>query len=138
MLNRLIIIVGLLLFLVIGCYPVSHIIVGEKRAPINPSDVKVYDDFPQNYKSIAIIEASSDFALNDPSFDFTQQKKTDKALSRLKNEAALLGANGIVIENLSTKIKQNLNIYEDDEGKIKTSSQNEKQKEVKAIAIFVE
>ena len=138
MLNRLVSIIGLLIFLIFGCYPVSHIVVGEKKAPINASDVRVYVDYPQNYEKIAIIEASSDFALKDPSFDFTHQRKTDKALTRLKNEAALLGANGIVIENLSTKIKQNLNIYEDDEGKIKTSSQNEKQKEVKAIAIFVE
>jgi len=135
---RLVSVMGLLIFLYMGCYPVSHIIIGEEKAPINPSDVRVYADYPQSYEKIAIIEASSDFALKDPSFDFTHQRKTDKALTRLKNEAALLGANGIVIENLSTKIKQNLNIYEDDEGKIKTSSQNEKQKEVKAIAIFVE
>ena len=135
---RLVSVMGLLIFLYMGCYPVSHIIIGEEIAPIIPSDVRVYADYPQSYEKIAIIEASSDFALKDPSFDFTHQRKTDKALTRLKNEAALLGANGIVIENLSTKIKQNLNIYEDDEGKIKTSSQNEKQKEVKAIAIFVE
>jgi hypothetical protein len=138
MLNRLVSIIGLLIFFIFGCYPVSHIVVGEKKAPINASDVRVYVDYPQNYEKIAIIEASSDFALKDPSFDFTHQRKTDKALNRLKNEAALLGANGIVIENLSTNIKQNLNVYEDDEGRINTSSQNEKQKEVKAIAIFVE
>ena len=138
MLSRLVSIIGLLMFFIFGCYPVSHIVVGEKKAPINPSDVRVYVDYPQYYEKIAIIEASSDFALKDPSFDFTHQRKTDKALNRLKNEAALLGANGIVIENLSTNIKQNLNVYEDDEGRINTSSQNEKQKEVKAIAIFVE
>ena len=133
MLNRLIIIMGILFFLIVGCYPVSHIIIGEKRVPVNPSDVKVYVNFPQKYQKIAIIEASSDFALKDPSFDFTHQKKTDKALKRLKNEAALLGANGIVIQNLSTQIKHNINISDDG-----VSTSTVKMKEIKATAIFIE
>ena len=103
MIRRLII-----LLLIVGCYPVSHMIVGDTREPISPYEVKVYLNFPEEYEKIAIIEASSDFALKDPSFDFTHQKKTDRALERLKNEAALLGANGLVIQGLSTQIKHNV------------------------------
>ena len=73
------------------------------KSPINVADVKVYFDFPKNCEKIAIVEASSNFALKDPSFDFTHQNKTDKALSRLKEEAASMGANGLVINDLSTK-----------------------------------
>lgn len=93
----------LILLSLFGCYPVSHIIIGEVKSPINVADVKVYFDFPKNCEKIAIIEASSNFALKDPSFDFTHQNKTDKALSRLKEEAASMGANGLVVNDLSTK-----------------------------------
>ena len=78
----------LILLSLFGCYPVSHIIIGEVKTPINVADVKVYFDFPKNCEKIAIVEASSNFALKDPSFDFTHQNKTDKALNRLKEEAA--------------------------------------------------
>ena len=41
----------LLIVLIInqGCYPVSHIIIGEKKTPININEVKIYSDFPFNY-----------------------------------------------------------------------------------------
>ena len=120
-----------------GCYPVSHIIIGEKKTPINANKVKIYPDFPDKYEKIAMIEASSDFALKDMSLEITDQQKTNKALERLKAEAASLGANGVVIQNLSTKNKQHFSLREDDKGNINASSRNEKQKELKGIAIFV-
>ena len=62
----------------------------------------------------------------------TDQEKTDKALARIKAEAALLGANGIVIQSLSNKDKLYFSLTEDGQ-----SMRDEKQKELKAIAIFV-
>ena len=59
------------------------------------------------------------------------------ALERLKKEAASLGANGLVIQNISTNIKQHLSFNENDKGQISGSSRQEKQKELNAIAIFV-
>ena len=133
-----ILLLSLAIFLTKACYPVSHIIVGETETPIEDyADVKVYIDLPENYKKIAIIEASSDLAFRDFSIDFTHQQKTNKALVRLKKEAASLGANGVVIENISTNIKQHFSLNENDKGEINTSSIHEKQKELKAIAIFV-
>ena len=125
------------LLLVKSCYPVSHIIVGETHVPIDYKDVKVYIDYPNNYVKIAIIEASSDLAFKDISIDITHQQKTNKALERLKKEAALLGANGIVIQNISTNTKQHFNLNENDKGEILASSRHEKQKELSGIAIFV-
>ena len=124
-------------FILKSCYPVSHIIVGDKQAPIDYSNVKVYYDYPDVYEKIAIIEASSDIALKDLSIEFTHQQKTNKALDRLKKEAASLGANGIVLQNISTTIKHNLNFNESRKGKISASSRHEKQKELNAVAIFV-
>ena len=128
-----------LLFSVIilqACYPVSHIIIGDIRSPIDYNNVKVYNDYPSDYEKIAIIEASSDLALKDLSIEFTHQKKTDKALDRLKKEAASLGANGILLQNISTTVKQHFNFNENKEGNV-FSSRHERQKELNAIAIFV-
>tara|TARA_B100000700_G_scaffold328572_1_gene446843 strand:- start:13261 stop:13683 length:423 start_codon:yes stop_codon:yes gene_type:complete len=84
-------------FIFIGCYPVSHVIVGEVKAPILPSEVVIYLEYPEEYEIIARIDASSEFAFRDPTFDFTWQQKMDKIMERLKIGASQLGANGIVI-----------------------------------------
>ena len=120
-----------------ACYPVSHIIIGETQVPIDYKDVKVYIDYPNNYEKIAIVEASSDLAFKDISIEITHQQKTNKALDRLKKEAALLGANGIVIQNISTETKQHFNLYDSGKGNYNLSSRNERQKELTAIAILV-
>ena len=125
------------IFILKSCYPVSHIIIGETQAPINYINVKVYYDYPDAYKKIAIIEASSDIAFKDFSIEFTHQQKTNKALDRLKKEAASLGANGIVLQNISTTIKKYLNFDKSSKGTFSTSSRHEKQKELNAVAIFV-
>ena len=125
------------LFVTIACYPVSHVIIGDTQAPIDYTSVKTYSDYPDTYEKIAIIEASSDLAFKDFSIEFTHQQKTNKALERLKKEAASLGANGIVIQNIATNIKQHLSLNENDKGEISASTRLEKQKELNAIAIFV-
>ena len=125
------------IFILKSCYPVSHIIIGETQAPINYVNVKVYYDYPDVYEKIAIIEASSDIAFKDFSIEFTHQQKTNKALDRLKKEAASLGANGIVLQNISTTIKQYLKFDKSSKGTFSTSSRHEKQKELNAVAIFV-
>ena len=120
-----------------ACYPVSHIIIGETQVPIDYKDVKVYIDYPNNYEKIAIVEASSDLAFKDISIEITHQQKTNKALDRLKKEAALLGANGMVIQDISTETKQHFNLYDSGKGNYNLSSRNERQKELTAIAILV-
>ena len=124
-------------FLTKACYPVSHIIVGDTQTPLDFTEVKVYTDYPDNYEKIAIIEASSDLAFKDLSIDITHQQKTNKALERLRKEAASLGANGIVIKNISTNIKPHFHLNENEKGDVGASTRYEKQKELNAIAIFV-
>jgi len=103
MIRRLII-----LLLIVGCYPVSHMIVGDAREAIAPYEVKVYLNFPEEYETIALIEASSEFAFKDPSINITWQSKSDKIIERLKIEASNLGANGIVIKYTENKNKKNV------------------------------
>ena len=123
----------LIVMFFIGCVPVSHIIVGDKREPINPSNVEIYLDYPEQYEKIALIDAGSNFAFKDPAILFDWQSKMDKATERLKIEAAKLGANGIMIINTDNKIYQSTS--SNGEGSINSSSHSEKF--VKAIAIYV-
>ena len=124
----------LILSLIIGCVPVSHIVVGETREPIHPSNVKIYLDYPEEYEKIALIDAGSNFAFKDPEILFTWQSKMDKAMERLKIESAQLGANGILIVNTDNKI--HTSVSSDGQGGSNTSTHTEKF--VKAIAIYVE
>ena len=66
-------------FLTKACYPVSHVIIGDTQAAIDYTNVKIYNDYPDTYEKIAIIEASSDLAFKDFSIEFTHQQKTNKA-----------------------------------------------------------
>ena len=116
-----------------SCMPVSHVIVGEAKSPINPSNVKIYLDYPEKYEKIALIDAGSNFALKDPVILFTWQSKMDKTMERLKFKAAQLGANGILIVNTDNKIHQS--VRSDGQGGSQITSSTEKF--VKAIAIYV-
>ena len=117
----------------VGCIPVSHIVVGDAREPIDPSSVKIYLDSPKEYEKIALIDAGSNFAFKDPAILFSYQSKMDKVVERLKIEAAQLGANGILIVNTDNKIYQS--ISSDGDGSTHLSSHTEKFG--KAIAIYV-
>jgi hypothetical protein len=80
-----------------GC-ATSHVLIGEPRPPISPDLVKIYSTPPDKYEEIAIVEASS-----KSSWAVTDQGKMNKAIERLKKEAAELGANGIVLQFTGTE-----------------------------------
>lgn len=78
-----------------GCSTSSHVVVGDTRSPISPDEVRIYSSPPKEYEEIAILSSSSANA-----WAFTSQGKTDAAVSRLKEEAASLGANGILLQGV--------------------------------------
>ena len=121
-----------LILLLISCHPVSHIVVGKKREATNPTDVKVYLDYPESYEKIALVDAGSNFSFKDPVILFAWQSKMNKALERLKVEAASLGANGILIVNTDNKTYQSINSNKDG-----VQSSTYEEKFIKAIAIHV-
>ena len=74
----------------------SHVMVGKARPPISPDEVRIYQRPPEGpYEEIARLDTSS-----QGSFSFTAQSKTDAVIKRLKNEAAKLGANGVLLEGI--------------------------------------
>ncbi len=81
-----------------GCAATSHVITGQPRDPIDPAQVTLYTTAPPNYEEIGIVEASS-----RNSFSFGDQAKMDTVIERLKEEAAALGANGVILQNTNTE-----------------------------------
>ncbi len=73
-----------------GCASTSRVMLGQARAPIDPAQVQVYATPPAGSTEIAQLESSS-------AVGFGTQGQTDAAVTRLKREAAALGANGVVI-----------------------------------------
>jgi hypothetical protein len=88
-----------ILLLLVGCATGSSIVVGEVRDAIDPAQVKLYLEAPDSFDTIGIVTASSDAG-------WTEQDSVDYAVEELKNQAAKLGANGVLIgstgENNST------------------------------------
>jgi len=79
--------------LLAGCAASSHILTGQKRPPIDPSQVKLYSQPPTKFEEVAIIEASS-----RNSWAVTDQGKVDVVIERLKEQASQLGANGVLLQ----------------------------------------
>jgi hypothetical protein len=78
-----------------GC-ATSHVMMGQARPPISPSMVQLYFHPPATkYEEIAMLDTSS-----RGGFGFTAQGKTDVVINRLKEEAAKLGANGILLQGV--------------------------------------
>jgi hypothetical protein len=75
-----------------GCAS-SHVMIGQARPAIAPDAVRIYLRPPAKYQEIALIEASSRATMA-----ITDQGKMDKAIQRLREEAASLGANGVLLQ----------------------------------------
>lgn len=80
--------------LLAGC-ATSHVLVGTRRAPIAPEQVRLYLDPPASFEKVALLESSSEGAIA-----ITSQGKTNAVVARLKKEAASLGANGILLTSM--------------------------------------
>jgi hypothetical protein len=74
-----------------GC-ATSSVVVGTVRPAISPTAVKLYLHPPKKFEEVALLESSS-----QASFAFTDQGKMDVVIERMKEEAARLGANGILL-----------------------------------------
>jgi len=78
-----------------GCSTSSHVLVGTARPPLAAESVRVYYRPPPKYEEIATIQASSQGSLA-----LTSQQNMDKAIQRMKAEAARVGANGILLQGV--------------------------------------
>ncbi|WP_058363430.1 hypothetical protein [Xanthomonas translucens] len=85
-----------LLLALAGCASSSKVMVGAARPPIDPALVQIYSTPPLGAVDIAQLESSS-------AAGFGTQGQTDAAMTRLKREAAKLGANGVVLMGVASQ-----------------------------------
>ena len=72
----------------------STVIVGKVRPAITAEQVKIYVHPPKRFEEIAVLESSSKSSLA-----FSSQGKMDVVMRRLKEEAAKVGANGVLLQS---------------------------------------
>ena len=75
----------------------SHQLIGTARVPVSADRVQLYTEAPlRPYERIAEVKASS-----KRSWSFTFEGKAEVVVRRLKEEAGKLGANGVLLEDIS-------------------------------------
>ena len=90
-------------FLLTACAS-SAVLIGKARPAISPEQVKLYLRPPKKFEEIAILESSS-----RNSWAITSQGKMDTVIQRLKEEAAKLGANGILLQGTGSEYGGSVN-----------------------------
>jgi len=81
-------------FVMAGCAsPSATVMIGQARAEIPVEQVQLYLEPPETYEKIAFIESSSKSSLS-----FSAQAQMDLVIERLKQEAAKVGANGVLLQ----------------------------------------
>lgn len=93
------ILLGLAVALLLSaCTPATKMM-GTARPPVGVADVKVYPTPPAGAETIAELTASAKSV-----FSPGGMKAEDKVIERLKELAAKVGANGIVLENFDDRV----------------------------------
>jgi hypothetical protein len=75
---------------VAACASGSSVVTGSTRAPIASEHVRIYLEPPADFEVIGLVSASSDAG-------WTGQGSVDYAIAELKQQAAKLGANGVLL-----------------------------------------
>lgn len=79
-----------------SCAVGTALVTGIQRPANDPKSVVLYTEIPNcEYEVIGIVNASSDACCSD-------QDRLNYAVEELKCQAAKIGANGIILENVST------------------------------------
>jgi hypothetical protein len=94
--TRLTVLTGFMVLALSACATDSVIVTGTARPPISPAEVKIYSQPPPVFEEVAILNASKSVA-----FSTGGQKTVDKVIAGLKEQAAKVGANGILLEGFS-------------------------------------
>ncbi len=85
---------ALIIALTAACAP-TQMLTGTARPPINAADVVVYSAAPPKFESIAVIRASSRSMIAAGG-----AVAIDRVVLRLKEHAAKLGANGLILDDI--------------------------------------
>ena len=88
---------GILLSILAGaCATSSEVVTGTPRSPISANDVTVYTQAPASFEEIAVLNAS-----RESYSPASGERAIDKMIQKFKGQAAMLGANGVLLEEFS-------------------------------------
>jgi hypothetical protein len=79
-----------------GCASSSQTLTGLPRAPLSPSDVRVYTQAPRSFEEIAVLSASRKSVSSAGG-----ERAIEKMIETMRSQAAQLGANGLLLEDFS-------------------------------------
>jgi hypothetical protein len=80
-----------------ACAISSHQLIGTPRPPLSADQVQLYTETPaRRFEQIAVLRASSKRA-----FALSYEAKAEVVVQRLKEEAAKVGANGVLLRGIS-------------------------------------
>ena len=127
-LNHYILNCSLFLFIIIlsSCATGSTIVTGNQKAAISPTEVQIYFEPPSKYETIGLVEASS-------TIEFSRQAAQDRVINELKSRAAKIGANGVLLKEVGSKLSGASGFYS---GGVYFASTSEKMS-AQGLAIFV-
>ncbi len=111
-----------------GCTTGSAVVTGQERSPIDPAAVTLYIEPPSHYEVVGIVEAASGVFL------FYDKTAEGRAFSELKEQAATIGANGVIEWEVGEIVEWN-SVYDVNTGM--TSPQRSKTITVTGTAIYV-
>lgn len=89
-----ILVISFISFIILSCASGTALVTGTQHPETSPESVILYTEPPANYEVIGIVTASSDSG-------WTDQGSLEYALKEIKKQAAKIGANGILLENVS-------------------------------------
>ena len=81
--------------LLFGCSSGSHVVTGQQLPEIEVEEVTVFQEAPAfDYIVVGTVKASSDSG-------FTEESRQEKAMEELKEQAAKIGANGVILDEVT-------------------------------------
>jgi len=78
-----------------GCSSGAHVITGQQMPELDVNQVEVFKEAPLfDYEVVGTVRASSDGG-------FTEDSRQEKATEELKKQAAKIGANGLILDEVT-------------------------------------
>ena len=78
-----------------GCSSGSHVVTGQQMPELEVEQVTIFEEAPAfDYKVVGTVRSSSDNG-------FTEDSRKEKATKELKEQAAKIGANGVILDEVT-------------------------------------
>lgn len=87
---------GIWILTLAACATSSQVMTGTARAPLLPAEVRVYTQAPQSFEEIARLDGTRKSVSTSGA-----ERAIEKMIETMRRQAAQLGANGLLLEEIS-------------------------------------